>query len=611
MSRNLLIYLCALSSLSSTSSLRQGGNQLRDLYAYPKYEVQFLNDLPLSQSDAERVKSLGLGNEQDWLQGNLGGSSGRRLSDGNEEAAIKDSLEVIPMNFAHPSEEAGSVPYPYLCLMPSKNATDTQTAMIDSLDQVVESEDELDPIQGWQAMSHLDGKCLFTKQGWFTYSYCHNSHIRQFHAAPHPHPHPPGGLVPVEDTKYDAYTLGQVSPGSRQRFAAGQHRVGGGVDAEKIRGKSNTNAAGSESQSESGSEIDSLSTSASTSSKKSNQPTISFGSNQSSSRYLIQRWSYGTRCDKTGKPREVEVQIHCSMTTGDMIYMIKELSICQYVIIIHSPYLCSLPGFKNHQENMVNKIENAPIRCRQVVDDEEFQKWENEQSLKKQNQASEDTLNGNILELDGTIGRGDIRGKESLYSKRPTGADVPPSELGIDQQGIKHHFGLKGPEQMFGTEQAHEGEELEIVFEGSDVDDESLRKMLKQALELLGKNTLPQDKGVESEQEGQATDQDEGEGEGEQVIFYTWEEGDEGPVLVDADLVILDETETAEQDEVPEKEKQEKARVELGKKEKSVLQQVVRNFLQQKGKAERSSDENEEEKTTTKKKKKQQRKDEL
>jgi protein OS-9 len=53
----------------------------------------------------------------------------------------------------------------YLCLMPSANSTDSQTARMD-LDELV----ELDPVQSWAALSHLDGKCLYSKQGWFTYS---------------------------------------------------------------------------------------------------------------------------------------------------------------------------------------------------------------------------------------------------------------------------------------------------------------------------------------------------------------------------------------------------------------------------------------------------------
>lgn len=33
------------------------------------------------------------------------------------------------------------------------------------------------------------------RQGWFTYSYCHNSHVRQFHELQHPHKQKPGKYI--------------------------------------------------------------------------------------------------------------------------------------------------------------------------------------------------------------------------------------------------------------------------------------------------------------------------------------------------------------------------------------------------------------------------------
>ena len=60
----------------------------------------------------------------------------------------------------------GKYEHNYLCLMPSENSTASQ--------MVKEEEyEEIDPAQGWAALSHLEGKCLYTKQGWFTYSYVH------------------------------------------------------------------------------------------------------------------------------------------------------------------------------------------------------------------------------------------------------------------------------------------------------------------------------------------------------------------------------------------------------------------------------------------------------
>ncbi|WRT64659.1 uncharacterized protein IL334_001593 [Kwoniella shivajii] len=627
MSRNLLIYSLALSSLASAPglALRHGQNQLRDLFAYPKYEIQFMNDLPLSKSDAELYQSSsssGLMDESDWLdpKGSSKGGGGKRLSDGNKQNDIDRktslSLELIPMNFAHPSEPNGA-PYPYLCLMPSRNTTSSQTALIDRLDQVEEEEEEIDPVQGWQAMSHLDGKCLFTKQGWFTYSYCHNSHIRQFHATAPQHPHPPGGIIPVEDTKYDAYTLGQVSPGARQRFASGQFEkpggtgtgTGAGAGAGKVKAgdKSSTNL-----QKSSNSNPNANANVNSNSASSSSSLTTSSGKGQGqSSRYLVQKWSHGTRCDKTGRPREVEVQIHCSMTTTDMIYMIKELSICRYVVIIHSPYLCDLPGFKRHED--LNEVKSAGIKCRQVIDDQDWIEWEKEQHHhNNQQRINPNDVNDNADGNSGIL--------ELPFSKRPTGADNPSEVYTKFDQPI-HHFGLKGPEKMFPDpdnipqkDEEEEGEgEMKIVFEGSDVEDESLRQILKQALEMLGKSAISKKSKSSNQKSVDQPDQQEGEEEeeddddhddeqGEQVIFYSWEEGDDGPILLDADLVLMDEEDGEEK---------EKSRVELGGKEKNVLEKVVRDFLGQKGRTPNRNDIDDDDQQKSEAKKVRKRKGEL
>jgi protein OS-9 len=51
--------------------------------------------------------------------------------------------------------------------MPPANTTAAQTQRAV---QEERQEDEPDPAQSWLALSHLDGKCLYSKQGWFTYA---------------------------------------------------------------------------------------------------------------------------------------------------------------------------------------------------------------------------------------------------------------------------------------------------------------------------------------------------------------------------------------------------------------------------------------------------------
>ena len=370
--RNLIIYLSALAALSEPSvyALHHGSAQLRDLLAFPKYDIQFLNELPLSSSDAARCQQNGLHSPDDFwavrpVASRLPLAVGREDDDGS---AIVGRADFVPMRFSPPGTEG--VSSEYLCMMPSGNETARQTTRLSESDST--DLGELDPVEGWQALRHLQGKCLYLKQGWFTYScvavvqdanastgkltlrYCHDAHIRQFREGAHEHPHPPGGYTPQEDTNYEAYTLGQARPPPTRK-------------PRSLPGLSHTNAARQTS-------LD----------KKDTSPlSTSFGVS-TSSRYLTQRWSDGSPCDKTGRPREIEVQVHCSMTSTDVIYLVKELAICQYVMVVHSPHLCALPGFR---ETAVD-VESAGIACRQVVADDEWEEWLRGVGEKKRDRAT-------------------------------------------------------------------------------------------------------------------------------------------------------------------------------------------------------------------------------
>ena len=172
--RYLAIYISALASLYPSHALRHGSAQLRDLVAFPKYEVQFLNDLPLMASDASRCRSQGIEQEDDFLGLRVVLTERRRLSDGTDvpspvshgiqfaELTEKDRLDLIPMSLTPPGS---TYTHEYLCLLPSDNTTASQVQS-----EAVEEHDVLDPVESWAALSHLDGRCLYSRQGWFTYS---------------------------------------------------------------------------------------------------------------------------------------------------------------------------------------------------------------------------------------------------------------------------------------------------------------------------------------------------------------------------------------------------------------------------------------------------------
>ena len=45
----------------------------------------------------------------------------------------------------------------YLCLMPSGNTTAAQMQS-----EQVEEHEELDPVESWEALSHLNGRCFYS-----------------------------------------------------------------------------------------------------------------------------------------------------------------------------------------------------------------------------------------------------------------------------------------------------------------------------------------------------------------------------------------------------------------------------------------------------------------
>ncbi|OCH95009.1 hypothetical protein OBBRIDRAFT_768589 [Obba rivulosa] len=296
-----------------------------DPYAFPKYRVTFLNGLPLRNETAERWLHEGLrGGElefadQPWKDQQVPTPHLKSIGTGDgqhDTASVPDIDPSLASNYTLERMKLGPG-LSYLCLIPPPPA--------DSPSPADEPEVEVTPVHSWSLLQPLAGTCLYHKQGWFTYAYCHNSHVRQFHELPHQHAHRPGEYRPIEDTEWEAYTLGKAPPS-----------LEAGADltvAEEAAVAANLELA-----------------------------------RGAGSRYLVQRWGDGTHCDKTGKSREIEVQFHCSMTMTDTILFVKETQTCHYVLHIATPRLCGEPGFKSR----IDSREEAYIRCREVVSDEEY-----------------------------------------------------------------------------------------------------------------------------------------------------------------------------------------------------------------------------------------------
>jgi len=174
----------ALAALAGTATAMRPANPgggLQDLAAYPKYEVVFLNDYPLAESDAARCRAEGLVNDDDFLEirprsrvAIEAEAANRRIEAGESEseAEAKDkekekykapNLELVTLHYTH---QGGSGPHAYLCALPSANRTAAQTETASA----PHDEPEPDPAASWLALSHLDGQCLYARHRWFTYA---------------------------------------------------------------------------------------------------------------------------------------------------------------------------------------------------------------------------------------------------------------------------------------------------------------------------------------------------------------------------------------------------------------------------------------------------------
>ncbi|KAH8107034.1 hypothetical protein BXZ70DRAFT_916140 [Cristinia sonorae] len=292
-----------------------------DPYAFPKYRVVFLNGLPVLNETVQR-----------WMQDGLRGGEAEFLDQPWEHGfwqsqalksieGVQGQQDVLVPPKSTPNHALELMKFgrnQYMCFVPPPPEVPASPPP--------EETDQVTPGHTWSLLQPLSGTCLYHRHGWFTYSYCHNSHVRQFRELMQPLNQRAGDGKIEEDPEWEAYTLGRAPP-----------TLDPGADltvAEEAALAANVELA-----------------------------------KGSGSRYLVQRWGDGTMCDKTARPREIEVQFHCSMTTTDSIVFIKETQTCHYVLHIATPRICGVPGFKNPAESH----EETYIRCREILDAEAYE----------------------------------------------------------------------------------------------------------------------------------------------------------------------------------------------------------------------------------------------
>jgi len=286
-----------------------------DVLAFPQYVVYFPDSF-ITEEGAEARLSLAASETSD------------PSSSADDPKAKNELYQVMWLE-----EKRFLCTIPLVAPPPPMNATERELSKVEEERELARA-----TTRGWELLSDLDGKCLYFVSGWWSYSFCHNREIRQFHQLPPQHSNQ---WPPAEDTETQSYVLGQVSPEASTNLDKGE-----------------------------GTEL---------------QATGEL-------RFLVQKMGGGTLCDLTGKERKIEVQFHCNSQGTDRIGWIKEVSICCYLMVVYTPRLCNDVAFLPPRENRANSV-----TCKQIMNPEQIDEYyqkkaklEQADALKLLEKAAED-----------------------------------------------------------------------------------------------------------------------------------------------------------------------------------------------------------------------------
>ncbi|KAJ5372097.1 hypothetical protein N7517_004103 [Penicillium concentricum] len=305
-----LVLACAVSGVWAN---KQPFNINDDILAYPQYQVKFPEEYVLESHAEELLQSQASPRAND--QKNPQVYMGQGSTDSTDQPE-----DVNRSSFTY--EEMILEDRRLLCQIPRVTNDDHNTTK-DKEDSKAEEQKELVRAtdRGLELLREMEGRCIYYFSGWWSYSFCYQKQVKQFHALPAGRgvPHYP----PIEDTQTHSFVLGKFigDKGEEERQSAK-------TDVAELHTKGG-------------------------------------------SRYLVQHLRGGTKCDLTGRERQVEVQFHCHPQSTDHIGWIKELTTCSYLMVIYTPRLCDDVAFLPPRQDEVNTIE-----CREILMPDEVTEWE-------------------------------------------------------------------------------------------------------------------------------------------------------------------------------------------------------------------------------------------
>ncbi|KAJ2144225.1 Protein OS-9 [Coemansia sp. RSA 678] len=282
---------------------------MEDMYETPRFQIQMLDELVPDSKLSTVLSEL-----------RSAAKAAERRQATQSESDMPSAVTSADIIYDPIVARAGRK-WKFLCQIPrvTRNATTAEPAAIESDDEAKQKNEET-ITRGLELLQPLRANCITHTTGWWTFEYCHNRLVRQYHRmAPDSHGH----AAEIE------YRLGEYSHRKHRSISAAQEPVEHATQIRRIGRK----------------------------------------------QFLTQVWAGGTLCDITRQPREVEVQFHCDANSPERIAHVEEVAVCQYVVVINTPRLCVDPGF---YDTVASKVYD--IKCQHVVSDAEAE--EREQMLR-------------------------------------------------------------------------------------------------------------------------------------------------------------------------------------------------------------------------------------
>jgi protein OS-9 len=312
-----------------------------DVFAFPQNEVRFVGAISEDKAEALLKSAIGL------KQGRLKVPGRPAGSERDDASAVDIHTGDVSMPFKEADGKDGKARTyelmvlhnrPYLCSLLPQNATsdseeadDADTAEQQRQQQTAEETAlalQKAKAHGWQLLKPLREACLYKFEGWWTYKFCHEQEMVQFHALPWSRGSGVSKWPPRPDP--DAtYVMGRVAE----------------IGADEIKAED-------EEQSRSGEKDDEV---------VSKDVAI-----QGTTKYLVHYMRGGTLCDLTLRDRKAEVQYHCDEASSiDYIDKVIEVATCSYVVVVKTPRLCGDLDFRpvrpGSRDKDINLLECAPI----------------------------------------------------------------------------------------------------------------------------------------------------------------------------------------------------------------------------------------------------------